>query len=51
MAVLTNKWIQKEPKKKLVDSGKKSINPDEPIKCHLNVSRAVRSKTLRGVRK
>lgn len=48
MTVIQNKWVEKERKKKAVDEAKPS---SEPKPCHLNVSLATRSRTLRGVRK
>lgn len=48
MAVIQNKWVEKKPKKKSTDRVEPS---SEPKPCHLNVSLATRSRTLRGVRK
>ncbi len=48
MTVIQNKWIEKERKKKSIDNVEPS---SEPKPCHLNVSLANRSRTLRGVRK
>lgn len=48
MAVIQNKWVEKKPKKKSSDKLEPS---NEPKPCHLNVSRANRSKSLRGIRK
>ena len=48
MAVIQNKWIEKERKKKTNDKVERSSDPKP---CHLNVSLANRSRTLRGVRK
>ncbi len=48
MAVIPNKWVEKERKIKAVD---KDTLTEKQIPPHLNVSRASRSKTLRGVRK
>ena len=48
MAVIQNKWVEKKPKKKSSDAPAVS---GEPKPCHLNVSLATRSRTLRGVRK
>jgi len=55
MAVIPNKWTQKERKKKSYESTRvpnSEIQNDENIAPpHLTVSRATRSRTLRGVRK
>ena len=48
MAVIQNKWIEKERKKKVIE---KDIRSEEPVPPHLNVVRASRSRTLRGTRK
>jgi hypothetical protein len=48
MAVIQNKWVEKKPKKKSIDKVEPS---SEPKPCHLNISRATRSKSLRGIRK
>lgn len=50
MTVIQNKWIEKERKKKSSAPDKKPVS-SEPTPCHLNVSLATRSRTLRGVRK
>lgn len=48
MTVIQNKWVEKERKKKAVEKDNRS---EEPVPPHMNVSRASRSRTLRGVRK
>lgn len=50
MPVIQNKWLIKEKKKKeppIVDSATKSCDSSP----HINVCRATRSRSLRGVRK
>lgn len=56
MAVIQNKWTVKERKKKSYESSPKKSpegNEDSNVVSppHLTVSRATRSRTLRGVRK
>lgn len=48
MKSMENKWVVKERKKKEDDKVEQSSTPKP---CHLNVSLATRSRTLRGVRK
>jgi hypothetical protein len=48
MKAMENKWVVKERKKKEADKVEPSSAPKS---CHLNVSLATRSRTLRGVRK
>lgn len=50
MSARPNKWIEKEAKKKKLNP-KDTSRSNEPSKCHLNLSRANRFKTLQGVRK
>lgn len=51
MNIVQNKWIEKERPKKKSEPKDTREPTDEPAKCHLNVSRANRTRTLRGVRK
>ena len=56
MAVIPNKWTVKERKKKSYESSPKKIpeindGSNAASAPHLTVSRATRSRTLRGVRK
>ncbi len=61
MAVIQNKWIEKEKKKKVHQTAAAyesnsldswiPINPATPIKRHTKANKSTMSRTLRGVRK
>lgn len=61
MAVITNKWIEKEKKKKVHETAPAftsdsldswiPINNGTPVKRHSKASRSTMVRTLRGVRK
>lgn len=61
MAVIMNKWVEKERKKKTHEtapayesdplSDSSAYNAKKPVKRHTNASRATMVRTLRGVRK
>jgi hypothetical protein len=61
MAVIPNKWVEKQKKKKAPETAPAfeanhidnwlPVNPGRPVKRHTNAARSTMVRTLRGVRK
>lgn len=61
MSVIQNKWVEKEKKKRAVETAPAfqsvpgdewlPVKTDSPVKRHTNAARATMRKTLRGVRR